>query len=83
LRDPVAHPAGDHPALASAAHGEAGQLLSFDDDLASASTGAALRPYLDVSVRTPRAFVSVFDAASVYDVSVGGSYPGPDTDPRA
>ncbi|PSP86271.1 hypothetical protein BRC83_00980 [Halobacteriales archaeon QS_1_68_17] len=83
LRDPVDHPAGDHPALASAYRGEAVHLLSYDAALASAKTGAALREYMDVSVRPPDAFVCLFDPAAIYEVAVGGSYPGPDRDPRA
>jgi len=83
LREPVEHPDGDHPALASAYRGQAPHLLSFDSGLSSATTGVSLRSYLNVSVRHPRAFVSVFDAASLYDVVVGGEYPGPDRDSRA
>jgi predicted nucleic acid-binding protein len=82
LREPVEHPAGDHPALASAYRGEAVQLLSWDDRLRSAKGGATLRTYVDVSVRSPDAFVSVFDPESIYEVVVGGAYPGPDCDSR-
>jgi len=82
LREPVEHPAGDHPALASAYRGEAVQLLSWDDRLRSAKGGATLRTYVDVSVRSPDAFVSVFDPESIYEVVVGGAYPGPDRDSR-
>lgn len=82
LRDPVDHPEGDHPGLASAYRGEAVHLISFDEKLQSAKAGASLRKYMDVSVREPRAFVSLFDPASLYEVVVGGDYPGPDQDPR-
>jgi hypothetical protein len=58
-------------------------LLSFDDGLRSVQTGAALRKYVDVSVRSPEAFVRLFDPASIYEVAVGGEYPGPDRDSRA
>lgn len=82
LREPVEQPEGDHPALASAYNGDAPQLLSFDEDLGSAGTGASLRKYVDVSVREPQAFVRLFDPESIYDVVVGGEYPGPDRDPQ-
>ena len=78
LREPVAHPDGDHPGLASAYNGDAPHLLTFDADLQSAQAGATLRKHVDVSVRSPRAFVSLFDPESMYDVVVGGAYPGPD-----
>ncbi|MFB6143374.1 MAG: hypothetical protein ABEJ30_08560 [Halorientalis sp.] len=82
LRERVEHPAGDHPALASAHRGEAAHVLSFDEDLASVATGVALRPHLDVSVRHPQAFTALFEPADLYEVAVGGTYPGPDRDPR-
>ncbi|WP_299264707.1 DUF7384 family protein [Halorientalis sp.] len=83
LREPVSHPAGDHPALAAAYNGDARHLLTFDENLQSAQTGATLQKYVDVSVREPRAFVTLFDPESLYEVVVGGEYPGPDRDPRA
>jgi predicted nucleic acid-binding protein len=81
-RVPVAHPTGDHPGLATAYRGDARHLLTFDDGLAAAGTGAALNQHVDVSVRSPDAFAAVFDAASLYGVVVGGPYPGPDRDAR-
>jgi hypothetical protein len=78
----VEQPAGDHPAIAAAYHGDAGQLLTFDDSLTSADAGLALKPHLDVSVRTPEAFCAVFDPGPLYEATVGDSYPGPDRDPR-
>ena len=78
----VAHPADDHPALASAYRGGAMHLLTFDDSLLSASAGAALRGRVETSPRHPRAFATLFDAASLYREVVGGEYPGPDRDPR-
>ena len=73
---------GDHPALASAHAGEAAHLLSFDERLRSAKTGATLRKYVDVSVKHPRAFARLFDPERLYPVVVDGEYPGPDRDPR-
>jgi hypothetical protein len=83
LVDVVDHPAGDHPALASAARGDARHVLSFDDVLLSAGAGAAIRSRVETSVKRPAAFVRLFDPASLYGAAVGGDYPGPDRDPRA
>ncbi|MDL5362387.1 hypothetical protein [Halalkalicoccus sp. NIPERK01] len=74
---------GDHPALAAAYHGNAAQILSFDEDLLSARTGAKLKPRLSTSVRSPEAFLTVFDPERLYPVVRDGEYPGPDRDPRA
>ena len=81
-REPVAHPPGDHPALASAYRGGAMHLLTFDERLRSADAGAAIRGHVETSVKHPRGFAALFDPASLYDAVVGGSYPGPDRDPR-
>jgi predicted nucleic acid-binding protein len=78
----VDHPAGDHPALASAYRGNAAHLLSLDEQLRRARTGARLRSRLAVSVKTPDGFCRLFDPESLYTVVEGGSYPGPDRDPR-
>jgi hypothetical protein len=83
LAETVDQSAGDHPGLAAAYHGAATQLLSYDETLRSAKTGATLRKYVAVSVRTPEAFVRLFDPDAMYEVAVGGEYPGPDRDPRA
>jgi hypothetical protein len=58
-------------------------ILTFDDRLRSAKAGATLGTDLTVSARHPEAFAALFDAASLYPAVVGGSYPGPDRDPRA
>jgi predicted nucleic acid-binding protein len=79
----VSHPAADHPALASAYRGGAMHLLTLDESLLSASSGAALRGRVETSPRHPRAFATLFDAESLYREVVGGEYPGPDRDPRA
>ena len=79
----VDQPAGDHPALAAAYRGEAAHLLSLDSRLRSPGAGATLRGVMDVSVRSPDAFVSVFDPAAVYELLFEEAYPGPDRDPRA
>ena len=81
-RDAVVHPAGDHPALASAYRGGAMHVLSFDDRLQSAKAGAAIRAHVESSIKHPRAFASLFDPEPLYEVVEGGSYPGPDRDPR-
>ena len=81
-RDPVTHPSGDHPGLASAYRGGAMHLLSFDRVLSSPRAGAELRGRVPLSVREPRAFATVFDARGLYLEVVGGEYPGPDRPPR-
>lgn len=81
-REPVAHPAGDHPALASAYRGGAMHVLSFDDRLTTAGAGATLRGRVEVSVRDPTAFTAVFDPANLYAATVGGEYQGSDREPR-
>jgi predicted nucleic acid-binding protein len=78
----VEQPPDDHPALAAAYHGNAAQILSFDDELSSAKTGATLRPYLETSVRSPDAFLSIFDPKQLYPVVADEAYPGPDRNPR-
>jgi len=81
-RERVAQPPGDHPALASAYRGGAMHVLSLDDRLTAAGTVAGLNERFPVSVREPRAFAALFDAASLYPEVEGGEYPGPDRDPR-
>ncbi len=73
---------GDHPALASAHAGNAAHILSYDDSLRSAKTGTTLQGRISVSVKRPDGFVTLFDPESLYDVVVGGEYPGPDRDVR-
>lgn len=79
----VTHPAGDHPALGAAMQGTAGHLLSLDDRLTSAGANRTLQSRMAVSVRTPTAFVRLFDPAPLYESLFGESYPGPDADPSA
>ncbi|MFC7140139.1 hypothetical protein ACFQMA_09880 [Halosimplex aquaticum] len=83
LREPVDQPAGDHPALASALHGGAMHVLTFEERLQSAEAGAAIRGRVETSVKHPKAFATLFDAESLYEAVEGGEYPGPDRDPRA
>jgi predicted nucleic acid-binding protein len=78
----VEQPEGDHPALAAAYRGNAAHLLTLDDDLESPQAGANLRAVMDVSVRSPEAFASVFDPAAVYGLLFDEAYSGPDRDPR-
>jgi hypothetical protein len=82
LREPVAHPAGDHPALASAYRGGAMHVLTFEEGLRSAGAGAAIRGRVETSVKHPRAFATLFDPESLYETVEDGEYPGPDCDPR-
>lgn len=83
LRTPVDHSPGDHPGLASAHRANAAHLLTFEEDLTSAAAGTALNQRISLSIRTPDAFLTVFDPERLYHLVVGGSYPGPDVDPRA
>ena len=81
-RERVDQPPGDHPALASAYRGRAAHLLTDDDGLSGAAANASLRSHMQVSVRSPDAFARLFDAASLYEAVEGGTYPGPDRNPR-
>ncbi|WP_435100507.1 DUF7384 family protein [Halarchaeum sp. P4] len=83
LVEPVDHPDGDHPALASAAHGNAAHVLTFDDALRNAKTNATVKKYVTTSFTTPKGFARLFDPERLYPEIVGGDYPGPDRDPRA
>lgn len=83
LAELVEHPAGDHPALASAYRGDAVHVLSFDEGLRSAKAGVAIRSRVETSVKHPSAFARLFDPESMYEIVVGGEYPGPDRDPRS
>ena len=78
----VEHPEGDHPAIACALHGDARHVLSFDDTLQTAEAAAGIRARVETSVKSPDQFVRLFDPAAIYPEVVGGSYPGPDRDPR-
>lgn len=82
-RTAVDHPDGDQPALASAYRGGAAHLLTYDEGLRSAKAGVSLQDHMRVSVRPPDAFARLFDPESLYEVVEGGTYPGPDRDPRA
>ena len=79
----VSHPDGDHPALASAYHGEAAHLLTFDDGLASAATNRSLQSHMALSIRSPDAFARLFDPEALYESLHDDAYSGPDRDPRA
>ena len=77
-RQPVKHPASDHPALGSAYRGGAMHVLSFDDELTSSAAGATLNNRASISVRQPAAFELLFDPASLYEAEHDEAYPGPD-----
>lgn len=81
-REPVTHPADDHPALASAYRGGAMHVLSLDAELTGVGAATGLSGAFPVSVREPRAFARLFDPESLYPEVVGGEYSGPDRDPR-
>ena len=79
----VEQPAGDHPALAAAYRGGAAHVVSIDERLQSPEAGVNLRNAMEVSVRSPEAFATVFDPVGVYELLFDDEYPGPDRDPRA
>ncbi len=81
-REPVVHPAGDHPALASAYRGGAMHVLSFDETLTDSGTAATLAGRFPVSVRSPAAFDQLFDPESLYATVGDDPYPGPQRPPR-
>jgi hypothetical protein len=81
-RERVVHPADDDPTLASAYRGGAMHVLSTDERLTSPAGGAAVRGRVETSVREPAAFARLFDPAGLYEHAVGGTYEGPDRDPR-
>lgn len=81
-REPVEHPAGDHPALASAYRGGAMHVLSLDPSVTTADAATQFRDQFPVSVREPAAFAAIFDPERLYPSVVGDEYPGPDRDPR-
>jgi predicted nucleic acid-binding protein len=83
LRVRVEHPPGDHPALASAAAGNAAHVLSFDESLRTAEAGVRIREHVATSVKHPTGFCKLFDPAKLHPTVVDGTYPGPDRDPRA
>lgn len=78
----VEQPPGDHPALAAAYRGDAAHVLTFDESLRSARTGAEIRARVATSVKSPDGFLTLFDPDRLYPAVVGGEYPGPDRDPR-
>ncbi len=81
-REPVSHPVGDQPALASAYRGGAMHVLSFTEQLTSSQAGASLNDRFPVSIRQPDAFAFLFDPESVYPTVSDGPYSGPDRTPR-
>lgn len=81
-REPVTHPPGDHPALASAYRGGAMHLLSFDGKLNTSKTATTLSQRFPVSVREPAAFSQLFDPESLYQTVSSESYSGPERSPR-
>lgn len=74
----VSHPPTDHPALASAYRGDAAHLLSFDESLTSAGANLSIQSHASLSIRTPDAFVTLFDPESLYESLHDDEYPGPD-----
>lgn len=80
-RSAVDHPPDDHPALASAYNGNAAHVLSFDDRLGSAKAGVTIRKRMETSVKSPDAFVTLFDPERLHKTLFDEPYPGPDRSP--
>ena len=78
----VDHPSQDHPALASAYAGQAAHVLTYDPALTSPDTGIAMRKAMPISARTPEAFLSSVDVASLFQATFDEAYPGPDAPAR-
>lgn len=83
LATTVGQPPEDHPALAAAYRGDAMHLISFDERMQSPAAGANLQDAMAVSVRSPDAFVAVFDPEAAYEATYESPYPGPDREPHA
>jgi len=81
-REPVAQPAADHPALASAYRGGAMQVVSLDPSLTGPQAAAGLRKS-DAGERSGAARVR--DRVLASEAVSGGrrGVPGPDRDPRS
>jgi predicted nucleic acid-binding protein len=79
----VDHPPGDHPALASAYRGNARHLLTGNENLTGADANLSLQSHMEISIRPPDAFASLFDPATLYVGLFDEPYPGPDDEPRA
>lgn len=71
-----------HPAFVAAHASSAATILSLDEQLQSASVGAAIRSRLTTSIKSPDAFSSMVDPASLYEAIFEEPYPGADRDPR-
>ena len=76
----ISVPHGDHPALAAAYRGGARHLVTDDEALVGAETGATLGPRVGVSARTPPAFLQLYDPAAAYAALFDDAYPGPDAE---
>ena len=76
----ISVPHGDHPALAAAYRGGARHLVTDDEALVGAETGATLGPRVGVSARTPPAFLQLYDPAAAYEALFDDAYPGPDAE---
>ncbi len=79
----VDQPEGDHPALASAYRGDARHLLTRDERLTAAGANVSLQSRMNVSLRPPDSFATLFAPESLYESLFEERYPGPDRDPRA
>ncbi|MFC7073903.1 hypothetical protein ACFQJ7_02900 [Halovenus rubra] len=79
----VSHPPGDHPALASAYRGNARHLVTTNEELTATGMNLSVQSHMELSIRPPDAFQTLFEPESLYEGLFEEAYPGPDRDPRA
>lgn len=78
----VDQPPDDYPALAAAYQGQVPHLVSMNERLQSIQAGMELQSRLTVSIRSPAAFVQVYDPGAIYGLIYEDEYEGPDQDAR-
>lgn len=83
LAELVDHPPGDHPALATAYHGNAAHVLTYDEALLTTKANTSTKRFVETSFKPPGGFARLFDPERLYPLVSDDPYPGPDRDPRA
>lgn len=74
--------ASGHSGLVAAASADAATVLSFDEHLQSAAAGVTIRSRVATSVKSPAAFISIVDPATLHETLFDRPYPGRDRDPH-
>lgn len=80
--DLVDHPEGDHPGLATAYHGRAAHVLTYDEAMLTTRANASTKRLVETSFKPPGGFARLFDPERLYPEVSDDAYPGPDRDPR-